>query len=499
MDVLIYLAISLLTFVIFIWYNRTTRSSLHQPPGPRPLPLVGNLFSINFSKMHLTFAELAEFYGKIFKVSILGLEIIVINDISLMRKALQGEEFHNVFSDRPDSFAAKYITFDSDIIVGKVDQGVFTLRAMLHKGFKVFGEGVARFENQVTGELDRLVSELHLHSKEDIDISPILKESFSNWMSSLITGRKAQPCDTEIIWDFNESVTRLGTLGISSLLTQMPILRFLPGKFSTSYRNCVKARDRLLQRFYESHAFRKETDGLLAVLVQMQMEKNQQAGYEIVSDLRGLILDIFLAGLDTTLKALINSFALLLKYPECKIKVSDEIDRVIGRARPPSLDDRQHMPYTKAFLMEVHRYVTEAPLAVPRVCSRDVTLEGYHIKKGALIFSNLWFIHHDEKLWHDPWNFRPERFLDSDGELLQADHDLRKAWVPFSLGRRVCPGETLAMTRTFLYLTRVLQEFDITPPASGCIPNVDPRCYPVSAILRVEEYLCKLVPRCTSD
>ena len=504
MDILIYFAISLLTFVIFIWYNRTTRSSLHPPPGPKTLPLVGNLFSINLSEMHLTFAELAELYGKIFKVTILGQEIIAINDITLVRKAFQGEEFHNVFSDRPDSFAAKYITFDSDIIAGKADRGVFTLRTMLHKGFKVFGEGVARFEHEVNGELDRLVSELHTHSKEDIDLSPFLKKSFSNWMSSLITGRKAQPCDTEIIWDFNESATRLGPIGIQSLMTQMPVLRLLPGKFRTLYRNCVNARDKLLQRYYnthndESHAFIKEKDGLLAVLLQMQREKNRQAGYEIVSDLRGLILDIFLAGLDTTLTALINSFALLLKYPECKRKVSDEIIRVIGRARPPSLDDRQHMPYTKAFLMEVHRYVTEVSLGVPRVCARDVTLEGYHIKKGAIIFSNLWFIHHDEKLWQDPWNFRPERFLDSDGGLLHADHELRKAWVPFSLGRRVCPGETLAMTRTFLYLTRVLQEFDITPPASDCIPNVDPRCYPVCAILRVEEYLCKLVPRYTSD
>ena len=156
------------------------------------------------------------------------------------------------------------------------------------------------------------------------------------------------------------------------------------------------------------------------------------------------------------------------------------------------------MPYTKAFIMEVHRYVSEVPLAVPHSCTRDVTFEGYHIKKDTVIFPNLWFIHNDEKLWTDPWNFRPERFVDSNGELLQADHDLRKAWVPFSFGRRACPGETLAMTRTFLYLTRILQEFDITPPSSGCIPNVDPRCYPPAGVICVEEYLCKLVPRCTS-
>ena len=291
---------------------------------------------------------------------------------------------------------------------------------------------------------------------------------------------------------------------MSFLMSQLPSLRFLPGRPGTLYRNCIKARDRLLHRFYYSHVdgshdLRKETGGLVAALIQMQKDKNREVGYEVVSDLRGLVIDIVFGGLDTTLAALVNSFALLLKYPECKTKMCTEIDRVVGKARPPSLDDKKHMPYTKAFLMEVLRYATVVPNGVPHVCKKDVTFDGYDIKRGTFLFPGLWFIHHDEKLWGDPWNFRPERFLDSNRELLAADHDLRKAWIPFSLGRRACPGEELALTRTFLYLTRILQEFDITPPSSGHIPNVDPRLYPIGAILRVEDYLCNLVPRCASE
>ena len=400
MDVLTYLAIGSLAFVVMVWYRRKTKTSFRSPPGPMPLPLVGSLFSINFRKMHLTFAKLAELYGKIFKVSILGKDILVINDITMLRKALQGEEFVHVFADRPDTFAAKYIFFDSDIALGKDNNSVYTLRKMLHKGLKVFGEGVAGFEYQANDELDRLVSELNTHSRKDIDIRPFMKKSFSNWMSSLITGQKAKRSDPKIIWDFNESINILGTGGTFLLTNLLPSLRLLPGKIRIIYKNIIKARDRLLHRFYYSHEdelrdLRKDAGSLLAVLIQMQKENNQQAGYEIVSDIRGLLMDIFFAGLDTTLTALMNSFALLIAYPDCKTKIYFEINRVIGKARPPSLGDRKHMPYTKAFLMEVHRYITIGPLAVPRVCTSDVTFEGYHIKKGTVIYPNLWFIHHD--------------------------------------------------------------------------------------------------------
>ena len=216
-----------MAFLIFVCYNWITHSSLRTPPGPMPLPLVGNIFSLNFSRMHLTFAKLAQLYGNIFKVSVLGQEIVVINDITMLRKALQGQEFVDVFSDRPDNFGAKYIMFDSDIVVGKVNRGVYTLRKLLHKGLKVFGEGVAKFEYQLNDELDRFVAELNKQLKKDIEICPLLKKSFSNWMSSLITGHGAEHCDSEIIWDFNDTLTSFMTRGRHTLLTQLPSLRFL--------------------------------------------------------------------------------------------------------------------------------------------------------------------------------------------------------------------------------------------------------------------------------
>ena len=504
MDIFASIAIGFAALLIIVWYNRTRDSNSHPPPGPKPLPLLQNFLSVDIYKLYISFAKLAEQYGRIFKVSLFGEQIVVINDIDMLRKAFLEEEYMDIFAGRPKHFTATYIFFNSDIGFETYNKRTKTLRKMLQKGFKVFGEGVARFEYQVTEELDRFLAEIKSKNAEDVDICPLLKKSFANWMSALVTGKKAHVDDAEIIWDFNESFNVLLAAGLNAVMTRLPFLRHLPGKPGRTYRTCRKARDRLIHRFLylndiESNEFKADNGGLLDALIEMQGEENKRAGYDAVGDLRGLLLDMFFAGVDTTMAALTNIFALLLKYPECRKNIVAEIDSIIGSSRAPSLDDRSQMPYTKAAMLEAHRYTAETPLTLPHMCTRDVVCEGYDIKKDSTVFANLWYIHHDEKFWGDPWNFRPERFLDSSGELLSPDHNLRKAWVPFSIGRRICPGETLAMTRTFLYLTSILQKFEINPPSSGCIPNVDPRCYASGAVIRVGKYLCKMLPRDASD
>ena len=501
MDIFTSAAIGFIALLVIIWYNRRQNSSSHPPPGPKPLPLLQNLLSVDVYKLHISFAKLAEQYGRIFKVSLFGEQIVVINDIDMLRKAFLEEDYMDIFAGRPDHFTATYIFFNSDIGFETYNKRTITLRKILQKGFKVFGEGVARFEYQMTEELDRFLAEIKSTNAEDFDISPLFKKSFANWMSALLTGTIAHVDDAEIVWDFDDSLNVLLSPGLNAVLARFPFLRNLPGKPGRLYRTCRTARDRLLRRFLCLDSTESKTDhsGLLEELIQMQEEENKRAGYDVTGDLRGVILDIFFAGVDSTMTALTNIFALLLKYPECSKKIVAEIDSIIGKSRAPSLDDRSHMPYTKAVILEAHRYTAEAPLTLPHTCTKDIVFEGYDIKKDSTVFANLWYIHHDEKVWGDPWSFRPERFLNSSGELLSADHDLRKAWVPFSIGRRACPGETLAMSRTFLYLASILQKFELKPPSSGRVPNVDPRCYAPGITIRVGNYLCQMLPRDASD
>ena len=69
--------------------------------------------------------------------------------------------------------------------------------------------------------------------------------------------------------------------------------------------------------------------------------------------------------------------------------------------------------------------------------------------KDSIVVPNLWEVHHDPDTWTDPNVFRPERFLNSDTEFVNTDQV-----IPFSVGARRCPGETLAKAEIFTLLPR---------------------------------------------
>ncbi|KAH9489501.1 hypothetical protein Btru_046888 [Bulinus truncatus] len=144
-------------------------------------------------------------------------------------------------------------------------------------------------------------------------------------------------------------------------------------------------------------------------------------------------------------------------YPQNKI--FDEINERIGSDQSPTIQDRSKLTYLNAAILETQRLASLVPHSVPHTCPRDVTVRGYTIPKGSFIMPNLDSVLHDEKIWgHDVMIFKPERFLNQDGQLKNYDE-----LIPFSVGRRACLGESMAKTELFLYLANMLQTFEFLP------------------------------------
>ncbi|XP_060585908.1 cytochrome P450 1A2-like [Ruditapes philippinarum] len=188
---------------------------------------------------------------------------------------------------------------------------------------------------------------------------------------------------------------------------------------------------------------------------------------------------------------------ILVNFPEYQRKIQIELDRVIGRDRKPNYTDRDNCIFLKAFGMEVLRFATVAPLLMPHFCRKRVNFEGYHIKPNSMVLGNVWFIHHDKDIWGDPWTFRPERFLDKDGNILPNDHKFMKNYLPFGYGQRQCAGALFAKTRYFLYVAILLQRWSFefsSPTDKGCDPR-DPGVFDNRLILKAKPFGVRAVPR----
>ncbi|KAH0616834.1 hypothetical protein JD844_028252 [Phrynosoma platyrhinos] len=137
---------------------------------------------------------------------------------------------------------------------------------------------------------------------------------------------------------------------------------------------------------------------------------------------------------------------------------------MIGRVKPPAMEDQLNLPYTSAVIHEIQRCADIAPISFPFVTHKDTELADFIIPKETVVVNHLSSVLKDETMWEKPYEFYPEHFLDANGQLVK-----REAFLPFSAGRHSCPGEHMAKMELFIFFTSLLQHFTF------CIPENSPR------------------------
>ena len=512
MDILTALFISVATFVCILLFKRLRKledNVYGKPlPGPKPLPILGNVLSVGLHNLHITLYDLVEQYGAIFQLSLLGQNTVIISDVNLIRKALGSDTEHtygDVFNDKPDSFWGKYFAFDySDIGFGKTNPRTMMLRKIWHRGLKHYGDGVEHFEQNAELELKRLLEDLRDMKGGDFIMNDIVRRSFANTTATLLTGEQPDDYDFEIIWQFVDFSNGLMEPGMATFYEMFPFVRLLPGKFGNLYQKAIKARDCFLERYYfrikdsVTDTERTEDRGFVQTIIRLQQENNKRNTSVFIGEdnMKGIVVDMVFGGTVTTTLAIGHSLALVIVHQHVAKKIQEEVDNVVGNQRMPRLSDRARMPYTMAAVFEVLRYTAAiAPAGFPHRALEDKNFEGYYIPKGSIILTYAWYVLHDPKLWNDPWVFNPERFLDAEGNLLPPEHETRRNFIAFSTGHRDCPGKILAKSRMFLYLATILQTFDLIPGTSGELPDTNPHNYIPGIDLEIKSYSCRAVPR----
>ncbi|CAD1470481.1 unnamed protein product, partial [Heterotrigona itama] len=262
------------------------------------------------------------------------------------------------------------------------------------------------------------------------------------------------------------------------ILNQFPFLRYIFPNL-TGYSMFVERQNRINNFFMEviSKHKRDKINGECANFIDVYLQQieaqkmNSSHSFFNENQLLYVIKDLFSAGVDTTDNTIGFVIAFLVVYQDVQAKVYDEINRVIGKDAYPSLSDKDRLPYLKAVLAEVSRLANIGPTSIPHRAIMDSNLLGFEIKKNYTLLANLKSVHMDKEHWGDPEVFRPERFIDENGEFIN------DSWlIPFGLGRRKCLGETLAKNTVFLFVVCLMQKLHFLLPSNHpmpCLQGVD--------------------------
>ncbi|XP_053109087.1 cytochrome P450 2D14-like isoform X2 [Hemicordylus capensis] len=338
---------------------------------------------------------------------------------------------------------------------------------------KHFGMGKKTLEKRIREEAGYLCSELRSKRGSPFNPEYIMFNAVTNIICILTFGDRFEYNDEKFLKLIHlaENLMKAMARVIPQVFSAGSWLAYIPGPHHNVLR-LFKDFCGMLSEIVSEH--KKTRDPTLArdvideYLEEIEKDKGNPETSFNEQNLINVICDLFLAGAETTSNTLLWGLFYMVLHPEIQQKVQEEIDNVIGRARPPMMEDQQKLPYTNAVIHEIQRAADIAPIALPRATYRDTEVDNFYIPKGTVILTMLTTVLKDETMWEKPHQFYPEHFLDANGQFVK-----HEAFLPFSLGLHVCAGEQLAKMELFIFFISLLQHFTLCIPENSPTPKED--------------------------
>ncbi|KAM7419370.1 hypothetical protein PAMA_016480 [Pampus argenteus] len=485
----------LMTYILVNFYQKR-RLFANIPPGPRPLPVVGNfgVFLIpsiilrrfkresdkNEKTPVIALTEQASVYGNIYSLFVGSQLIVVLNGYEVVKDALSNHP--EVFSDRPDLPAIVIMTKRKGIVFAPYGPVWRKHRKFCHTTLRNFGLGKLSLEPCILQGLATIKTELLRLNEQSggagVDPAPLISNAVSNVICSMTLGQRFHHEDHEFraLLELMARGLQICVNSSAVLINIFPLLYYLPFGAFKELRQVERDITLFLKRIIAKHWEKLDRDNprdfVDMYLIEMLVQK--AAGVEDHSFteeyLFYIIGDLFIAGTDTTTSTVLWFLLYMALHPDVQDKVQAEIDEVVGKHQVVSLTHKGSMPFTEATIMEVQRMTVVVPLSIPHMTSKTTEFRGFTIPKGTIIVPNLWSVHRDATMWDNPDSFNPARFLDDEGKLLR-----KECFIPFGIGRRVCMGEQLAKMELFLTVTSLLQAFKFRLPEGVPPPSLHGR------------------------
>ncbi|KAK7086808.1 hypothetical protein SK128_000309 [Halocaridina rubra] len=460
---------ALLVFVIIIisLVYITWKKNALLPPGIWGWPIVGSLPSQEVSMVDQV-KELRKWFGDIFMWRIGGRTYIFLCNYQLIKTALNKPELAN----RPHLYSM-------DVFTNYVESGIVNVSGKLWQNSRRFalrhlkslGMGKSTYESVIQQEVVSLIKNFQNLIGEPTLLPWSINVAVLNVIWRIVADRRYEIDDEEIL-HFQELLGK--TLeNVSPIIALCDLLPWLPKIVPDAVIRWLGADEYLaiaqqsldfMMDVIKEHQLVLDTenprDYIDYYLIEMERQKEDPQSTMSIIDLASGLQDLFIAGSETTSSTIRWAIFYIAKHQDVQKKVHEEIDSVVDRNTLPSLEHRDRLPYLDAVTREVQRLVSLVALSLPHCAAEETMLEGFRIPKDAVIMTSLECCHTDPNLWKNPDEFYPEHFLDQDGRLLAK----KEGYLPFSIGKRVCPGESLAYMELYLFLGGILQNFHFALP-----------------------------------
>ncbi|XP_035217943.1 cytochrome P450 18a1-like [Stegodyphus dumicola] len=443
----------------------------HPLPGPTGLPLIGYIPFMT-KKPYIKLQQLGKIYGPVYRIQLGSQNVVVLCDFQSMKDAFASDAFMGRPADLPFELSEETIRTGAFLDLPWKEQRRFSLHMLRDLGF-----GKTRMEEHIKEEILELLQRIEDYHESPVKIGELLTPSMSNNIASLVFGKRLKPDDPKRK-KLDKLVNEVGRLaGTLSWQIFFPWIRAFMSFFNLGNKGKLSRALSEMKRYcreeIEKHEQTLDPTNLRDFMDGYLLEIKKRADDPDTSFTKAVLADLsrafFGAGSETVRVSVEWILLLCVAFPEVQIKIQQEIDDVVGRERFPTRADNLEMPFTEAVILEMNRWKTIVPLNLMRYTLKDTELNGYFIPKHSRVLAVTYAVHHDKKLWgNDTAVFRPERFLSEDGtKVVKPEY-----YIPFSIGKRSCPGKSLAEVEVFLYVTAILQKFDVFMPP-GKVPDLE--------------------------
>uniref|UniRef100_A0A8C0V0X4 Cytochrome P450 2J6-like n=1 Tax=Cyanistes caeruleus TaxID=156563 RepID=A0A8C0V0X4_CYACU len=449
--------IVLIIFLLIVEFFRLRKASKQFPPGPTPLPLLGNLVHLNFQFHRDLLMELAKTHGNMYTLWFGWVPVVILNGFQAVKDGM---------TTHPEDVSGRLVSpFFRALAKGK---GIILASGRSWKQQRRFGIMTLRNLGMGKKGLEHRVQEEASHLVEPVDPSFPLFHSISNVICAVVFGYHFSDEDKT----FHELICAIfkNSLGFFAGLGMYEILPWLLCRLPGPHKKVLACYD-VLSSFARTEIRRHVERGIPAEpqdFIDFYLAEIEKPKYD-EENLVYVINDLFLGGSETSSTTLYWGLLYMVVNPGIQAKVQKELDAVLDPSQLICYEDRRKLPYTNAVVHEIQRYSNIVFVGVPRLCVRNTTLLGFPVKKGTIVIPNIASVLYDPEQWETPRQFNPGHFLDKEGNFIP-----REAFLPFSAGHRVCLGEHLARTELFIFFASLLRAFTFRLPEGVTEINTEP-------------------------